>query len=197
VSTKIYVEGGGNQRRTIDACRVAFGKYFEKVVPAGTRPRVVACGSRQKAYEDFVKGLDDPKYNRVLLLVDSESRVADGDNAWDHLHKREGWAKPNAAPEDAAHMMVQCMESWFMADKECVERFYGQGFNVGALPARREIELIMKTDVSTDLENATKHTQKGRYHKTLHGFELLGTIDPDKVEAVSPFCERLHRCMLL
>lgn len=195
MSTKIYVEGGGDQRRTIDACRVAFGKYLEKIVPAGARPRIVACGSRQRAYEDFTKGLNDPKYDRVLLLVDAESGVAPGDNAWIHLRKRDGWTKPNSAGEDAAHLMVQCMESWFMADKECLERFYGQGFNAGALPARNEIEGITKSDVSTGLENATKHTQKGRYHKTLHGFEILGAIDPAKVEAVSPFCRRLHGCV--
>lgn len=193
MSTKIYVEGGGDhQKRTIHACRIAFSKYFEKVVP-GARPRVIACGPRQKAYRDFAKGLNDPDYDHVLLLVDSEGPVAAADDAWTHLHRRDNWPQPNGAPNNAAHMMVQCMESWFMADKDCLETFYGQDFNAGALPARMEIELIPKADVSTGLENATKDTQKGRYHKTRHGFDLLGAIDPNKVEAVSPFCELLHR----
>jgi len=194
VSTKIYVEGGGDrQKRTIQACRAAFSRYFQKVVPEGAQPRIVACGSRQKAYEDFTKGLNDPDYDIVLLLVDSEGPVSPGDDSWTHLRKRDHWAKPNDAGNDTAHMMVQCMESWFMADKACLIAFYGQHFNAHALSARMEIEHIPKNDVSTALANATRNTQKGPYHKTRHGFALLGDIDPGKVEAVSPFCERLHR----
>jgi hypothetical protein len=193
VSTKIYVEGGGGQKRTITACRAAFGRYFEKIVPAGRQPRIVVCGSRQKAYEDFAKGLDDPKYDDVLLLVDAEAQVAAGDDGWEHLRKRDQWAKPIAAEQDSAHMMVESMESWFMADKESLEEFYGQDFNTNALPARMEIELISKKDVTAGLANATKYTQKGQYHKTHHGFAILAVIDPQKVEAVSPFAERLHR----
>jgi hypothetical protein len=192
VSTKIYVEGGGNQKRTITACRAAFHKYFEKIVPAGRQPRIVVCGSRQKAYEDFVKGVSDPKYDRVLLLVDAEEHVATGDNGWEHLQKRDSWAKPNGAEEDSAHLMVQCMESWFIADKDSLRAFYGQGFNPNALPARAEIELIPKRDVSAGLENAT---QKGTYHKTRHGFDILTAIDPRRVGNVSPFADRLHRCL--
>lgn len=193
MSTKIYVEGGGDQKRIIQACRAAFSRYFQKVVPEGAQPRIVACGSRQKAYEDFRKGLNDPVYDLVLLLVDSEAPVAEADDAWTHLRKRDQWAKPDGAGDDTAHMMVQCMESWFMADKACLEKFYGQAFNTNALPARKEVELIAKNDVSTGLANATKNTQKGPYHKTRHGFTLLGAIDPGEIEAVSPFCERLHK----
>jgi hypothetical protein len=192
VSTKIYVEGGGDQKRTLQACRIAFSKYFDKVVP-GARPRVVACGAREKAYQDFANGLNDPDYDRVLLLVDSEVPVSGEDDAWTHLNKRDGWNQPQGAANDAAHMMVQCMESWFVADKDCLENFYQDGFKPGALPARKEIELISKADVSAGLENATRHTKKGRYHKTRHGFDLLGRIDPNKVAAVSPYCDRLHK----
>ena len=194
MSTKIYVEGGGDhQKRTIQACRAAFSRYFQKVVPEGAQPRIVACGSRQKAYDDFAKGLNDPDYDLVLLLIDSEAPVAEPDDAWTHLRKRDQWAKPAGAGGDAVHMMVQCMESWFMADKVSLERFYGHAFNANALPARREIEHIPKSDVVNGLANATRNTQKGQYHKTRHGFLLLGAIEPGKVEAVSPFCERLHR----
>lgn len=195
MSTKIYVEGGGEQKRTITACRAAFGRYFEKVIPAGLQPRIVVCGSRQKAYEDFVTGLDDPKYDRIFLLVDAEGQVTAGDGGWEHLQKRDNWAKPRFAQEDSAHLMVQIMESWFMADKDTLKRFYGQNFNANALPARLEIELIPKKDVSTALENATRHTRKGLYHKTQHGFEILAAIDPKKVEIVSPFADRLHKCV--
>lgn len=194
--TKIYVEGGGDHNRTIRACRAGFGKYIERIVPVGQLPRIVACGSRQSAYEDFLKGLEDPTYQRVLLLVDAETGVAGGDPAWTHLQKRDGWARPAHAQADAAHLMVQCMESWFLADKEVLASYYGEGFSQNALPARREIELIPKVDVQTGLDNATRQTQKGPYHKTRHGFDILAVIDPKKVEASSQFARRLHESLL-
>jgi hypothetical protein len=139
--------------------------------------------------------LGDPKYKRILLLVDAESAVADGQTPWNHLQKRDKWVKPRDADEDSVHMMVQCMESWFLADKDYLRKFYGQEFKANALPSRKEIELISKKDVSAGLEKATKHTQKGAYHKTRHGFDILAGIDPQKVEAVSPFASRLHTCV--
>ena len=190
--TKIYVEGGGDQHRTTRACRSGFGKYLEKVVVAGAMPRVVACGSRSQAYKDFLRGQDDPKYDRVLLLVDAEAVVALGDDAWAHLLKRDQWTKPDGVGADSAHLMVECMESWFLADKEALSGYYGQDFNSNALPARKEIELVVKKDLETSLENATKQTQNGVYHKTQHGFEILAIIDPKKVESSSGFARRLH-----
>jgi Domain of unknown function (DUF4276) len=195
VSTKIYVEGGGDHKRTITACRAGFGRYFEKIIPAGSLPRIVACGTRNKAYEDFARGLDDPKYDHILLLVDSESGVADGDDGWRHLQRRDGWAKPASAGDDSVHLMTQCMESWFLADKDRLAKYYGQSFKRGALPARKEIEQIAKADVHQALANATKHTKKGLYHKTRHGFEILAAIDPTKVEAVSEFAHQLHEAL--
>lgn len=192
MSTKIYVEGGGNKQRTIQACRAAFSKYFAKVAASGAQPRIVASGSRQKAYQDFVKGLDDPKYDRVLLLVDAEGPVDAGD-AWSHLLKHDRWAKPAGANDNAAHLMVQCMESWFLADKDFLAAFYGEGFHRNALPARSDIEHVPKADVSADLAKATKHSQKGIYHKTRHGFDILSGIDPQKIEALSPYCRQLHQ----
>lgn len=192
MSTKVYVEGGGNTERTTKACRAAFSKYFERVVPAGNRPRVVVCGSRQEAYEDFRNGLGDAKYDRVALLVDSEIPVSEGDTAWRHLQKSDKWTKPAGAQEDAAHLMVQCMESWFMADKERLAGYYGQGFSMSALPPRAEIEDISKQDVYAGLNNATRQTLKGPYEKTQHGFDILALISPDKVEQRSPFADRLH-----
>lgn len=52
VRVKLYVEGGGDGRVLRQALREGFRAFFES---AGlTRlPRVVACGSRQRAYDVF------------------------------------------------------------------------------------------------------------------------------------------------
>ena len=127
-----------------------------------------------------------------LHFVDSEAPVADGQSSWEHLKVRDGWDCPSSATDDNAHLMVQCMESWFLADRETLAVFYGQGFNPNALPKQTNIEKIPKNDVNQGLDAATRYTKtKGKYHKTRHGFEILALIAPHKVRQVSEYADRL------
>ncbi len=88
------------------------------------------------------------------------------------------------------------MESWFLADRKTLAKFYGQGFNPNALPKQANIEKIQKNDVNKGLDAATRHTKtKGKYHKTRHGFDLLAQIDPSKVRKASEYAENL--CIVL
>lgn len=81
--------------------------------------------------------------------------------------------------------MVQVMESWFLADRVALSKYYGQGFLSNSLPGQPNIELIPKQRVFDALEHATRPTQKREYHKTRHGFDLLELIDPALVGAAS------------
>jgi hypothetical protein len=196
VSIKIYVEGGGNQDRGRTLCRQGFSRYFAKLALQKS-PRVVPARSRREAYDDFCTALKSggDGYNLILLLVDSEDPVPDGFTAWRHLKERreDGWDKPEGATDKQAHLMVQCMESWFMADKDTLGKFYGQGFLVNSLPQGVNVEAIRKLDVAEKLEHATKSTKtKGEYQKVDHGFAILGLIDPQKVAATSPHAFALH-----
>src|SRR5438105_6544141 len=89
--------------------------------------------------------------------------------------------------------MVQMMEAWFHADKNALLKFYGQGFNGGALKANPNVEEIPKIDLKQGLSAATKKSQKGDYYdnKTKHGPELLARIDPHRVREAAPNCTRL------
>jgi hypothetical protein len=87
--------------------------------------------------------------------------------------------------------MVQCMESWFLADIEMIEPFYGQGFRMAALAGDGHVENVRKKDVLDRLREATRHTQKGPYHKTKHAPHLLKKIRPERVKDASPRCQRL------
>lgn len=109
--------------------------------------------------------------------------------------QRDGWGKPAGATDDHAHLMVQCTESWFLADIGKLAEFFGQGFQQGALPGNPNIEQISKTDVLQGLANATRNSRKGTYHKTRHGYQLLGLVDPVNVRNASPQAERL--CLLV
>ncbi len=194
MTLRIFVEGGapGSVKAR---CREGFSKFFEKVVPAGCFT-VMASGSRSSAYEDFCLALTEEDGHYNVLLVDSEEEVTKA--PWTHLAERrgDGWAKPAGAADDQAQLMAQVMESWFLADKDALAEYYGQGFRRNALPNRPNVEQVSKQDVYDGLRNASKATKtKGEYHKTRHGFDLLRAVDPAKVRKAAAHAEELLALM--
>jgi hypothetical protein len=192
---RIFVEGG-SKGQLAQKCRQGFALFFEKAMLGQRRPRIVSCGTRRAAYEDFCFALSKAGKNDVyLLLVDSETRVTVGaGQVWEHVANRQGdgWEKPAAADADMLHFMVECMESWFLADVQALESFFGQGFNADALPKKPDIESITKADVYEALKRATaKLKTKRQYGKGEHSFSLLEKIDPAKVEASGDFACRV------
>jgi Domain of unknown function (DUF4276) len=193
VNVRLFVEGGGNQRRTKTACRKAFHIFLEKLLGDRAKPRIVASGSRDEAYRDFSRALSDDDNTFPVLLVDSEESVPAGKTAIAHLRDRDRWAN---LPDDQVHLMVQCMETWFLADKAKLAKYYGDGFKESALPQNPTVEAISKKDVFEGLRRATTATTKGSYHKTLHGFDILERLDPENVRQQSPHAARLFTFLL-
>jgi hypothetical protein len=184
VSVRLYVEGGG-KGSTADACREGFRTLFTKVATPGSAPKVIASGGRQKAYQNFCVALRDHPDQTIMLLVDSEGPVRH--RVWEHLGKKpgDGWKKPPGVTEDQAHLMVQCMEAWFLADRDSLLEYYGRQFGAGALPRQPNVELTTKAQAQASLKRASRTTLKGSYKKSSHSFDLLARIDPAKVRAAS------------
>jgi hypothetical protein len=195
VKVVVYVEGGGRQRKTLDDCRRGFGQLFEKVVREGNLPRVIACGDRASTFRDFRTDLTQGKEGFLILLVDSEGPVDANQASWAYLKRRDRWRRPYQARDDQAHLMVQCMESWFLADHEALSKYYEQGFLINSLPGRTNVEEILKRDVEQALDHATQLTLKGRYHKTRHGFDLVALVDPAKLRQASGHARRLFEVL--
>jgi hypothetical protein len=197
VKVHIYVEGGGDQNLTLTKCRRGFSQFFKKIIPAGgCQPKNIACGSRVQAYNRFCAAMTQYPSVFCLLLVDSEAPVTDDQGSWAHLKRRDDWDCPASATDDHAHLMVQCMESWFLADQKTLAEFYGQGFNPNALPKQLNIELVPKNDVNHGLSAATRQTKtKGKYHQTRHGFDLLALIAPPQVRQASEHAD--HLCVVV
>jgi hypothetical protein len=88
--------------------------------------------------------------------------------------------------------MVQCMESWLIADPAALKQYFGQGFNSKALPATaKTVESIDKPRVFQSLADATKASKhKGGYRKAEHSFQLLARIEPAKVIQASKWARR-------
>lgn len=196
---KIYVEGGGDQARLKRECRRAFSKFFEKAGFKGRMPRVVACGSRGSAYDDFCTAVKTTTDEELpLLLVDSEAPVQpqhqqeDQFDPWGHLQARDDWSQPANTDGEQAHLMVQCMEAWFLADRQCLQDFFGNHFQANALPGNPNIEAIEKQQIFDALKKSTRHTQKGEYGKGSHSFKILEMVDPARVFKQSPWADRLR-----
>jgi len=188
VKVHVFVEGGGDQKRTKTACRKAFRTFFEKALGADCpKPGISACGGRDSTYRDFCHQVDQDPETFAVLLVDSEGAVREGRTAWEHLQ----WPCPTAAVDDQAHLMVQCMEAWFLADRAALAAYYGLEFRDAALPGHTNPEDSPKRDLMDGLGRATVATRKGEYHKTRHGFEILERIDPALVRARCPHAEAL------
>lgn len=194
MSVHVFVEGGGSQNRTKTACRKAFHVFFEKLLGDRPKPRIIASGSRDQAYRDFCRSLSDGFTAFGVLLVDSEDPVPAGKTAVAHLQDRDRWTKP--LPDGQVHLMVQCMESWFLVDKEMLGQYYGDKFNRSALPSNPNIEEIPKADIFRGLERATAATTKGTYHKTQHGFDILSRLEPGLVQQRSRFAAQLFTALL-
>ena len=188
VRVKIYVEGGGDSNSLRTKCHRGFAEFFRKAGLEGRMPRIVACGSRNDAYDSFCTAISQARSDDFpLLLVDSEAPVAEHCGAWTRLRARDKWERPATAREEQAHLMVQCMEAWLVADRECLTMFYGQGFHENALPQRNDVEEIPKTALFAALKSATRHTRtKGEYDKGDHSFDLLALADPQRVQAAAP-----------
>ena len=196
---KLYVEGGGQTADLQGKCREGFRKFLKKAGLKGKMPRIIASGARLDAYNDYRKALG--KGESAALLVDSEGPVSythcSGEPAdwqpWQHLETRpgDGWEKPDGATDKDCHLMVQCMESWLLADQATLKAYFGQGFNANSLPAGISLGDIPKKDVMDGLKAATRQCKtKDRYNKGRHSFGLLGLINPNEVMKRSPWAER-------
>ncbi len=190
----IFVEGGGNNVDTLKRCKSGFGEYCKKLAPVGKLPKVIPCGGRQQAFEDYKSALGQAKKGELCaLLVDSEGAVGDGLEPMAHLAKRDGWSFVGL---DASYVfvMVQAMEAWFLADRAALVEYFGKDFRLSSLPgSEKNVEPILKQDLVPSLEAASKDLKDGGYHKTRNAFTLLGLIDPAKVEAGSPRAAKFHK----
>jgi hypothetical protein len=120
---KIYVEGGGDRNPSLARdLRRGFQSFFTNA-DFEKKPAVVACGSRQTAYEDYCLAVANGQ--TAMLLVDSEAPVQEqfeqGDirdwKPWEQLQSRTNSAGEQCdlwtaiGEKTDCHLMVQMMES--------------------------------------------------------------------------------------
>ncbi len=189
-NVRVYVEGGGG-RQLQARCRKGFVAFFSKLGLPADALTVVPCGDRGSAFRRFRTAWINAVATQVpVLLVDSEGPGAEGKATWRLLTDRDGWDRPGNATARHAHLMVQCMESWFVADRDALARHFGLRFAAKALPANPRIEQVSKEDVLGGLKRATRPAGKA-YDKGRDSYAILGELDSDAVRRASPHAARL------
>lgn len=188
---RIYIEGGGDGNSKA-MLRQGFSSFLKELVDIARgrmiRWNLIACGGRDAAFDNFITALRTHQGAFNVLLVDSEGPVNLGPRQY--LQERDRWDLGHV-PDDQCYLMVQLMESWLITDAEALREFYGQGFNANALPNNPNVEQVAKTQVMAALENATRRTRAGSYHKTRHGPRILALVEVAKVRQASYHCGRL------
>ena len=193
---RIYVEGGGNTEKTKEECRAGFLTLFEKCGFKGRMPRIIACGSRREAYDRFKSAQRESGGNYVALLVDSEDRIADIEKPWEHLEQRkdDNMPRPFGATDEQAFLMVTCMETWIIADRDALKRHYGDKFQETALPALMDLEQRDRHAVQDALAHATRECSN-QYEKGKRSFRALSELTPATLEICLPSFLRVRRIL--
>ncbi|MBW4672708.1 MAG: DUF4276 family protein [Desmonostoc geniculatum HA4340-LM1] len=189
-------------KETTTGLRPGFIKFFQElydIAAENINIFIVMCGSRRDAYENFKTALESQPEAFNVLLIDAESPVDSTVRPWEHLRNRtqdQPWILDAVNFEDdRCHLMVQTMEAWFIADIDALTVFYGEGFRedgiLQGMVRYHSVETVSKTTLKVWLETATRHTQKGKYHKTRHAPKLLALLNVARVRQASPYCDRL------
>jgi hypothetical protein len=194
----VYVEGGARGNDFLQStCRKGFQKFAEAAGIYGVS--FSSWGGRNQAHGAFCSALENRKQDSVvLLLIDSEDPIEADTKKWTHLESRKDneLQRPNNATEEHVFLMVQCMETWLIADVESLKRQLGHGFSTTPFKHWPKLEDVAKTAVLEALSKAT-HECKNRYAKGAVSFELLGNTSPAKVAAAclhaNEFIDRLRK----
>ena len=195
MSAVIFVEGGGDTSKGRIECRRGFRTLLDKSGFTGRMPQIRARGSRDSTYDSFVTAHQEASVSDyTALLIDSEDPVANIDETWRHLNQRDGWQTPPGAQDDQVLLMVTCMETWIVADRQTLNQHFGNPLQTSALPPLDNLERRSRQDVQDRLERATRNCPDP-YTKGPKSFEVLGKLNPDVLEQRLPSFRRARRIL--
>ena len=142
---------------------------------------IVPCGGIEETVWLFLAKARAVLNADAVLVVDSDNEVTEEPLmhlvADERFVGNEKCAELANADPDMVHLMVQCMESWLIADPAGLSRAYGGGFEESALPITDDPESVPKSELGEALYEATKNTALRKYRKISHLPAIFGAID--------------------
>ena len=188
---RIFIEGGGSGKISDKVFKEDWTAFFTAAGLTGRMPKIVRGEGRSTTFRKF-RTTRRRANELLLLLVDSEGPVASGHSAWQHLGSRpeDRWEQPPEAGDNSTYLMVQVMETWFLADRDALRRFFGPSLNENHFGQWPRLEEVHKDTVLNVLERATSNCPKP-YSKGKVSFDLLGQINPEQVSAACPHAKDL------
>ena len=190
MSAHLYIEGAQSKTDQI-LCRRAFSALL-KDAGLERMPRLTASGPRNAAFDAFKTAHANRKSGDfIAMLVDSEDPVADLEQPWTHLKKRDNWNRPAGAEDDQALLMTTCMETWIVADRDGLKEHYGHKLQCAALPPLHALESRHRHDVHDKLEHATRNCSNA-YRKGKRSFEVLETLSATTLSQLPSFARLLR-----
>jgi hypothetical protein len=194
VSAVIYLEGGGDSKELHSRCREGFRRLLQRFGFDGRMPRLVACGGRDSAFDDFRAAHVSRSADFIALWIDSEDPLTDLERTWAHLKARDGWEQPEGVTDHQVFFMTTCMETWLVTDRDALKAHYGTRLRETALPPLTDMEQRHRHAIQDSLIRATEHCSNA-YAKGKRSFELLAVVTPEALEQHLPSFVRVRRIL--
>jgi hypothetical protein len=192
VKVKIYAEGGGEGQIYDTLFRQGWSEFFRAAGLEHRMPSVVRGKGRGRTFDLFKTAVANRQPEELpVLLVDSEEPVQAEHTVWQHLKVRDDWDRPTDATDEQAYLMVQVMETWFIADREMLRDYFGPAFRENHLRQWPALENVPKETVFEALDQATAACGKRRYGKGKISYEMLARLNPARVEDECPHAREL------
>jgi hypothetical protein len=192
----LLVEGGepaGADPALREALLVFFRPLSDSLETIGWSLEISTIGSRFNAAEDYRLSLETNSADAVALLIDSEEPIVDG--LVEHLRlqgERSGkdWDLTGCCREELCYYMCRCAETWLSEDLVSLGRYYGDGFDADRLRDGQPSEEWSVEKVLNQLKAATRHSERGTYHKRNHTPGIFRTAQASVVMHLA-HCKRL------
>ena len=142
--------------------REGFRKLLEQKVK-GVMPRISMGDGKKQTIDKFLHT------NHAKMLCDL-------DNPPEHVETdlREHGLLDS---RDKVFYMIQEMEAWILSQPDVLDKYYCEDIS-SRIPKKHSM-FIAEPD--KELQNITRNTRKGKYHKVKHGTQLLQMLDSGRL----------------
>ena len=190
----VYIEGEGGggttgKRHYLDGeFRKAWKEFLQPLADRARQRgiwkfRCIPGRGGSATGKQFANPLPEDAGALRILLIDSEGPVNNVATPWAVVKQK----RPDWASDKDCYLMVQCLESWLLADVETLREYYNSRgkacFRENKIKAWQELEKIPRKTLQDSLEAAT--TECGRPYGHADGNVLIGKVRREKLETLS------------